>query len=160
MIIGVIVLILGISIVAISATGVLKSLHIVNSFSQQQPGQYVSSEIKLNISSLLVVTSPVSRGGIIPASDLTIVNSTNFGSYAIPYNSTAAGSETYDLPRGDYYYEAFVSTTPQTMIIVTGVSTSHAIEYTLISDTALACIVGGIVIAIVGVALKKKIQVD
>ena len=96
--------------------------------------------------------SPASVGGIVPAQDIDAVNSTNIGSYAIPYRSSVAGSETYTALTGNYYYVAFASSQPNTRIII---ASSGTAAVGLLVLTGFACVVIGIVVAIVG-ALQNR----
>jgi hypothetical protein len=149
-----IVLIIGVAIIGVGVAGVLKSTTIITTFTQSHTGEYVSAKIIVNTSSVVVVTSPAITGGIIPAQDMGAVNSTNVSTFAVPYNSTAVGTETYRSLNGDYYYVAFSSTLPDTKIVATGASLTAVARYGLLAITGLICIVAGIVVAIVGALLK------
>jgi hypothetical protein len=154
-IVGIIVLVIGIALIGTGVFGVLKSTTIITTFAQSHTGEYVSTKMNLNTSSLVVVTSPATAGGIVPAQDMGAVNSTDISTYAVPYNSTAAGTETYTSLNGDYYYVAFSSAQPNTKIVATGASLSAAAGYGLLAIAGLVCIVVGIAVAIVGVLLKN-----
>jgi len=154
-IVGVIVLVIGVGLIGAGALEALRSLTISTTFTQPHPGEYVSSEIVLNTTSAIVVASPASAGGIIPAKDLNLVNSTNLGSYVVPINSTAAGSDTYGGLVGDYYYVAFASAQPTTTVVATPLNSS-VIGYGLLALLGLLCVIIGIVVVIVGVVQKKR----
>ena len=154
-IIGVVVFIIGIALLAVGALGALNTLTISTNFTQPHPGEYVSAEIVLNSSSGVAVSSPAAVGGIIPAQDLSLVNSSNIDTYAVPISASGAGSDTYKGLVGDYYYVAFASTQPGTTIVATPLS-SGAIGFGLLVLLGLVCIVAGIVVAIVGVLQKRK----
>jgi hypothetical protein len=142
--IGLIILVVGI---ALAATGgyILKSrTTTVTSFSQPTPGEYVSAELVLN-DSVVVVSSPGSVGGMVPSQDIGEVTSTNIGSYAVAHNSTAASSETFLGLRGDFNYVVYSSVQPTTKIVVTG-----TLSETVSSGLLL---LGGIVIAVVGIVV-------
>ena len=95
-IIGGVVIIIGIVLIAVGAVGVLRGLTIVTTFNQPQSGEYVSTELLLNSTSGIAVTSAASNGALIPAQDLNLVTSTNIGQYAIAPHSNVAGTETGD----------------------------------------------------------------
>ena len=154
-IVGVIILVIGVGLIGAGALEALRSLTISTTFTQPHPGEYVSSEIVLNTTSAIVVASPSSGGGIIPAKDLSLVNSTNLGSYVVPISSTAAGSDTYGGLVGDYYYVAFASAQPNTTVVATPLNSS-VIGYSLLVLLGLLCVIVGIVVVIVGVVQKKR----
>lgn len=158
-IIGVVVLLLGIGLFAGGAFGALGSITVDRTFTQSQNGEYVSAEIALNKTSDIVVSSPASVGGIIHAQDLSLVTSANFNSYAIPYNSTSAGSDIYKSVSGDFYYIAFTSTQPSTTIVATPVRSS-ALGFGVLVLLGIVCVVAGIVIAVVGAILKSKAPIQ
>jgi hypothetical protein len=153
--IGLIVFALGIALFVGGVIGALGSLTIQTNFTQPHPGEYVSSEILLNTTSDLVVSSPATPGGVIPALDLSRVNSTNLSSYVIHYNSTGAGSDIYSSIVGDYYYVAFSSAQPSTTIVVTSLRGS-VIGYGSLVLIGIVCGIAGIIIAIIGAFQKKQ----
>ena len=153
MAVGVIVLVVGIALLIGGAVGALGSITINTTFSEPHPGEYLSAEIVLNTTSTLVVTSPAAVGGIIPAQSMNSVNSSNISTSAIPYNSTAAGSDVYKSISGDYYYVAFASTQPGTRIVATALH-SGAAKFGLLALLGIVCIIGGIIVAVVG-TIKK-----
>jgi hypothetical protein len=55
---------------------VLRGLTVTTTFSEPQSGEYVSTELVLNATSGMAVTSAAANGGVIPAQDLNLVNST------------------------------------------------------------------------------------
>jgi hypothetical protein len=57
---------------------------------------------------------------------------------------------------GDYYYVGFLSTEPNTQIVVTSSSLSHGLLVLgLIALSGIGLIIVGIIVAIVGVILKN-----
>lgn len=154
-VIGLVVLAVGASLFIGGAIGALGSISISTTFTQQRSGEYVSAEIVLNTTSGLAVASPSATGGIIPAQDLGQVNSTNLGSYAVPYSSSAAGTEVYRALVGDYYYVAFTSSQPDTTIVATPAKGSVA-SYGLLVLAGIALVIAGIVIAIIGAFQKSR----
>ncbi len=154
-VVGVIVLVVGIGLLIGGAIGALGSITINTTFTEPHPGEYLSAEMVLNTTSGLVVTAPAAVGGIIPASEVNSVNSSNLSTYAIPYNSTAAGSYVYRSISGDYYYVAFASTPPGTRIVATALHSSAARFGTLVL-LGLVCAVAGIIVAVVGAIQKKR----
>jgi len=104
--IGLIILVVGIALAAVGAYNLRNGSTTITSFTQPASGEYVSEELILN-DSVVVVSSPASVGGMVPAQDVGEVNPTNIGSYAVAYNSSAASAETYLGLRGDFNYVMF-----------------------------------------------------
>lgn len=154
-IVGVVILLLGIAAFVGGTIGALGSITINNSFTQPHPGEYVSAEIVLNSTSGLAIASPAATGGIIHAQDLTLVNSTNLGTYAVPSSSTAAGTVIYKALSGDYYYVAFSTAKPDTTIVATPTKGSVA-SYGLLVIAGIVLAIAGFVVAIVGAVQKSR----
>lgn len=154
-VIGVVILIVGGALFAGGAIGALASITINTTFSQPHPGEYVSAEIVLNSTSSLAVASPSPSGGIVHAQDLGALNSANIGSYAIPFNSTAAGADVYRSLRGDFYYVAFSATQPNTKIVATP-ERSSLLAFGALVLLGLALALVGIVVVVVGVVQKNR----
>jgi len=151
--IGLVILVVGI---ALAATGgyILKSrTTTITSFSQPTPGEYVSAELVLN-DSVVVVSSPGSVGGMVPSQDIGVVTSTNIGSYAVAHNSTAASSETFLGLRGDFNYVVFSSVLPTTKIVVTG-TLSETVTSGLLVLGGIVLAIAGLVVTIVGAVRKN-----
>jgi hypothetical protein len=151
--IGLIVLVVGIALAAVGGYSLEKTTTSITSFTQPTPGEYVSAELVLN-NSVVVVRSSGSVGGMVPAQDIGAVNSANIGSYAVAYNSKAASSETYIGLRGDFNYVVFSSIQPTTKIVVTG-TLSETITSGLLVLAGIVCVIAGIVVAIVGAVRKN-----
>jgi hypothetical protein len=151
--IGLIILVVGIALAAVGGYSLKNTTTSITSFTQPTAGEYISAELVLN-DSVVVVRSPASDGGIVPAQDISAVNSTDIGSYAIPYNSTAASSETYIGLRGDFKYVVFSSVQPTTKIEVTG-TLSETVTSGLLVLAGIACGIAGIIVAIVGAVRKN-----
>jgi hypothetical protein len=125
----------------------------ITSFAQPAAGEYVSAELVLN-NNVVVVRYPATVGGMVPSQDISAVNSTNIGSYAVAYNSTAASSETYLGLRGDFNYVVFSSVQPTAKIEVTG-TLSETVTFGLLVLGGIVCVIAGIVLAIVGAVRKN-----
>jgi len=143
--IGAVVLIIGVVLVAVGAVGVLRGLTVVTTFSEPHSGEYVSTELILNSTSDAAITSAAASGGLIPAQDLNLVNSTNIGQYALTPHSNTAGTVTYTNLSGDYYYVAFTSSQPSSKVVATPANGG-----TLGSNRL---VLGGFVVFIIGVAV-------
>jgi hypothetical protein len=91
---------------------------------------------------------------MVPAQDVSKVSSTDIGSYAVHYNSSAASSETYIGLRGDFNYVVFSSVKPTTKIEVTG-TLLETIGSGLLVLAGIACVIAGIVVAILGAVRKN-----
>jgi hypothetical protein len=135
--------------------GVLRGLTIVTTFSEPHNGEYVSSELVLNATSAVAVTSAASNGGLIPAQDLNLVNSTNLGQYALAPHSNVAGTVTYTNLKGGYYYVAFASSQPSSKVVVTPLNGGTLGSSPLVLGGFVAFIIGVIVI-VVGARMKSK----
>jgi uncharacterized membrane protein len=153
--IGVVVLVVGVVLVAAGAAGELSSLTLSKNFTQLHSGEYVSTEIKLNSTSYLVVKSPASSGGIVPAQDLNLVNSTNINTYAVSISTSGAGSDIYESISGDYYYVAFSSAQPNSTIVV---APQYVAILGILIILGVVLVIAGVVIAVVGRRQKKRHQ--
>jgi hypothetical protein len=155
MIAGIILLVLGLVMIGVGVSALKGVATPIKTFSEQQPGEYVSSEIILNSSSAVVVRSPGSAGGLIPAQDLGSVNSANVGSFALSSKSTAGGSATYINLTGDYYYVVFSSSQPSTSIVVAG-DLGHTIVFGLLVLLGFIFVIAGLVMTLVGWRRGKR----
>ena len=153
-VIGVVVLVIGVVLIAVGAVGVLRGLTVISTFSQPQSGEYVSTELVLNVTSGIAITSAATSGGLIHAQDLSLVNSTNIGQYAITPHSNVAGTVTYTNLLGDYYYIAFASSQPSSKVVATPLHGGTVASSPLALGGFLA-VIAGIVVIVVG-ALKKS----
>ena len=155
--IGVVILVVGIVLVVGGAAGELSSLTIRTSFTQPHPGEYVSAEIMLNTTSYLAVSSPAASGGIIPAQDLNLVDSTNINTYALPISTSGAGSDIYKSLSGNFYYVAFASAQPNTNNVATPQGPFVAAFGALVL-LGIVLVIAGIVIAVVGRRQRQRPQ--
>jgi hypothetical protein len=154
--IGVILLAIGVALVLAGGFGALNSSNIIGNFSQPSTGEYVSNEIILNASSTVIVTSPATDGGMVPAQYINEINSSTVESFVVPYNSTTSGDTVYNSLIGDYYYVVFSSTQPSTQIVVTGGPLSEASVSALAVLSGFGLSIIGIVVAIIGAVQKKR----
>jgi hypothetical protein len=156
LIIGVIILLIGISLIVIVRLGPISQINKIETLNQQRAGEYVSSELVLSSPSVVVIRSPASDGGLVPSQDLNAIDSVNVGTYAIPYSNAISNVETYNEITGDYYYVGFSSSAPSTQIVVTNLSsTGGLIEIGIIALSGLGLIIAGIVVVIVGLVSKN-----
>jgi uncharacterized membrane protein len=156
-IIGVLVLIIGVVLVAIGAVGVLRGLTTITTFSEPHSGEYVSTELVLNSTSGAAVTSAAANGGLIPAQDLNLVNSTNIGQYALTPHSNAAGTVTYTNLSGDYYYVAFASSPPSSRVVATPLH-GGTLGSNPLALSGIVIFIIGIVVIVLGVRMKRMPQ--
>ena len=150
LIIGIVLLIIGIGFLASGAIGLRGSTNTIKVFNQPNPGEYASSEILLNASSTIIVRSPPTVGGLVPAQDLTLVNSTNISSYALSSSSSVSGTEAYTSITGNYYYVIFSSTQPNTRLAITSGSLGTTAALGLLTLAGIVFIIIGIILAILG----------
>jgi hypothetical protein len=156
--IGVVLLIIGIGLFVSGAIGLRGSTNTITVFNQSNSGEYVSSEILLNASSSIIVRSPPTVGGLVPAQDITLVTSTNINSYAISSNSSVAGTRAYTSITGNYYYVIFSSTQPNTKLAITNAPLATTAAFGLLSLAGIGFFFIGIILAIAGALLKNKNQ--
>jgi hypothetical protein len=149
MIAGIVVLVIGLAMIGGGVVALRGTTTTIKTFTEQQPGEYVSSEIVLNSSSAVVVRSPASEGGLIPAQNLSSVDSANLASYALSPTTTAGGSATYVSLTGDYYYVAFSSSQPSSSIVIAG-SLGRTIVSGLLVLLGFIFVIVGIVLSLVG----------
>jgi hypothetical protein len=154
-VIGLVILVIGVAAFIGGAVGALGSITISTTFTQPHSGEFVSAEIVLNETSGLAVASPATTGGVIPAEDLSLVNSTNLATYTVPYTASAAGSDVYKSLIGDYYYVAFSASQPTTTIVATPAKSSIA-SYGLLILVGIVLAIAGIVAAVIGAFQKNR----
>lgn len=153
LVIGLIVLVVGVGLAVVGGANLRNSTTTITTFTQPNLGEYVSSNLVLN-NSIVVVRSPASVGGIVPAQDVNVVNSSNIGSYALRYNSSAASSDTYIGLKGDFNYIAFSSSQPASKIVITG-SLSRTVGSGLLIVVGGICAIAGIIVTIIGAVRKN-----
>jgi hypothetical protein len=151
--IGLIILVVGIALAVVGGYSLRSKTTSITSFTQPTAGEYVSAELVLN-NNVVVVRSPATVGGMVPSQNISAVTSTNIGSYAVAYNSTAASSETYLGLRGDFNYVVFSSVQPTAKIEVTG-TLSEDVTSGLLVLGGIVLVIAGIIIAIVSAVRKN-----
>lgn len=152
-IIGLILLVLGIAFVAGGVASLRGSVSTISTFTQTQTGEYVSSEVVLNSTSVVVVRLPSSTGGLVPAQVLSDVNSSSLAKYELSVSSSAAGSSTYTGVKGDYYYVDFTQSPPTASIVVAGDVAKTAEAGILVLLGGLLFLIG-LIVSIIG-AIRK-----
>jgi hypothetical protein len=154
-IIGLIILVVGIAFVAGGVVGLKSTTSTISTFTQPQTGEYVSSEVVLNSTAVVVVRPSSSTGGLVPAQALSDVNSTSLATYALSADSTAGGSATYVGVQGDYYYVIFTSSQPATKIVITGdvVKTAESGILVLLGGVLF---LAGLVVTIIGAVRRSN----
>jgi len=153
-IIGLIMLVIGIAFVAGGVVGLKGTTSTISTFTQPQTGEYVSSEVGLNSTAVVVVRPSSSTGGLVPAQALSDVNSTSLATYALPASSTAGGSATYVGVQGDYYYAIFTSSQPATKIVITG-DVAKTVESGILVLLGGILFLAGLIVTIIG-AIRKS----
>lgn len=152
-IIGAVVLVIGIVLIVVGAVGVLRGLTVIDTFSEHQGGEYVCTELVLNATSGAAVTSAAPKGGLVPAQDLNLVNSSNIAQYAVAPHSNAGGTVTYTNLSGDYYYVAFASSQPDSRLVATPLHGGTIGSSPLVLG-GLAIVIIGIIVVVLGVRRK------
>lgn len=153
--VGAVLLIVGVVLIAVGAVGVLRGLTVVTSFTEPQSGEYVSTELLLNVTSDVAVTSAPANGGLIPAQDLNLVSSTNLGQYALSPHSSAASTMTFTNLNGDYYYVAFASSQPSSKVVATPVHGGTLGSNPLALSGFVAFLIG-VIVVVLGVRMKSR----
>ena len=154
-IIGVVVIILGVVLIAVGAVGVLRWLTVVTTFSQPHSGEYVSTELMLNTTSGIAITSAAANGGLILAQNLNLVNSTNISQYALTPHSSVAGTVTYTDLMGNYYYVAFASSQPSSKIVATPLH-GGTVASSPRGVAGFGAFIVGIIVAVLGWRMKRR----
>jgi hypothetical protein len=149
------VLIIGVILIAVGAVGVLRGLTVVTTFSEPHGGEYVSAELVLNSTSDMAVTSAATSGGLIPAQDLSLVNSTSIGQYALAPHSSVGGTTTYTNLKGDYYYVVFASSQPSSKLVATPTSGGTLGSSPVVLGGFVAVVIGAVV-ALIGARRKSR----
>ena len=146
--IGLIILIVGIALATVGGYSLRSTTKTITSFTEPSAGEYVSAKLVLN-DSIVVVRPPAKVGGMVPAQDVSKLNSTDVGTYTVPYNSSAASSETYIGLQGNFNYIIFSSAQPTTKIVVTG-TFLETITLGLLVLAGIVCAIVGIIITVIG----------
>ena len=154
-VIGGVVLVIGVVLIAVGAVGVLRGLTVVTTYSEPQSGEFVSTELVLNVTSGVAVTSAAANGGLILAQDLNQVTSTNIGQYAVAPHSNVAGTVTYTDLMGDYYYVVFASSQPSSKVVATPLNGGTIASSPLVLGGFVAVIVG-VAVMVLGVHRKSR----
>ncbi len=151
-IIGGVALVIGVVLIAVGAVGVLRGLIVITAFSEPHGGEYVSTELVLNTTSGVAITSAAPSGGLVPAQDLNLINSTNIAQYALAPHSSGV-TLTYINLTGNYYYVAFAASQPSSKVVATPLHGGTMAS----SPTTLggfAVLVIGVVVVALGVRRK------
>ena len=151
---GVVVLVIGVVLIAVGAVGVIRGLTVINTFSEPNSGEYVSTELVLNATSGAAVTSAAANGGLVPAQDLNLVNSSNIAQYAVAPHSSVGGTVTYTNLTGNYYYVAFASSQPNSKLVATPLHGGTIGSSPLVLGGIVIVIIG-IIVAVLGVRRKS-----
>ncbi len=154
-VIGTIVLIVGVVLIAVGAVGVLRGLTVITTFSEPQSGEYVSTELTLNVTSGVAVTHAAAKGGLVPAQDLNLVNSTDIAQYALSPHSNVAGTLTFTNLTGDYYYVAFASSQPSSKVVASPLHGGTLASSPLVLGGFLVVIIG-VVVIVLGARMKSS----
>jgi hypothetical protein len=152
---GVIILIIGVVLAAVGVVGVLRGLTVVSTFTEPQSGEYVSTELVINATSDAAVTSAPANGGLIPAQDLNLVNSSNISQYAIVPHSNTAGTVTYTNLLGSYYYVAFASSQPNSKIVATPAN-GGTVGSSPLALGGFVLFIVGIIVIVLGIRRKSR----
>ncbi len=148
--------ILGISLYETSVLSTTSS-HVT----QVSTNEWRSDTINVNSSGVLTITTSATTGdfGLIHASDLSVVNSTNIANYRVEYNNTdTAGSLNafvYEQVSGPYYFIVFSSSQP-TLTYVFLTTEAEIFAAVMIVGSGIAFV--GLIMAIIGAILKKKVE--
>jgi hypothetical protein len=141
--------------VAGGVVGLKGTTSTISVFTQPQTGEYVSSEVVLNSTAVVVVRPSSSTGGLVPAQAMSDVNSESLATYALPASSSAGGSATYLGVQGDYYYVIFTSSQPTTKIVIAG-------DVAKTAESGILVLLGGIlflagmIVTIIGAFRKSN----
>jgi hypothetical protein len=152
-VIGLIILVIGIAFVAGGVVGLKGSTSTISAFTQPQTGEYVSSEVVLNSTAVVVVRPSSSTGGLVPAQALSDLNSTSLATYALPASSTAGGSATYTSLQGDYYYVIFTASQPTTKVVIAG-DLGKTVQSGILVLLGGILFLAGLIVTIIG-AIRK-----
>jgi hypothetical protein len=151
---GIIILIFGVALFVGGSVIIKGRLHTYTVSNLYKPGEYVSSQITLNSTALLTVQYGGSDWGVIDASELGAVNSSNLASYSLGYEVRSGPTTIYNLTEGSYYIVVFSQTTPR--IDYSYFTEGSILVTALLSGVGFIILIVGIIIAILGVVLKRK----
>lgn len=129
-------------------------IHVYTVSSLYKPGEYISLPIVLNSTALLTVQNGGSDWGVIDASELGAVNSSNLSAYSLRYEVMTAQTAIYNLTAGSYYVVDFSQTAPHTHYSY--FSEGSILTTALLSGMGFILLIVGVIIAVLGTVLKQK----
>ncbi|MGC8496716.1 MAG: hypothetical protein ACP5NL_01765 [Thermoplasmata archaeon] len=154
LIVGIVLLIVGIVIYGASAMATANETTNSHVWVAYNNGEYISKPLNFTGQNVLTYFYSASESGVIPASDLSTVNSNNLGSLAISPNSTVSSEKVYDLSSGTYYIVIFSNHPPSANYIYLKIS--NILLTAILTLVGVIVFIAGIIIAIIGAVLKKK----
>lgn len=159
--IGLVIFVIGVVLIASFFVTGFSLPKAVKTVSEVSAGEWDSGLIQATPNgTLAVIATSSSNYGLIPASDLSQVTSSNLASLAIkPLSSTSIESHlalTYMNLSGLYYFVVYSSSTPA--ITVTFISNTYlgAAHGLLILAGGLLSLIG-IIVGVVGLVMRKKV---
>lgn len=158
--IGLVLLIIGVVILGISLYETAALSDENSALVQVSTGEWRSNLISMNSTGILEVTTSVSSDfGLVPASEINVITASNLASHVVNYDTpSTAGSLnafTYDQISGNYYFVIFSSSTPSFSYTYLPAEAILFGEF-LVVGSGIAFV--GLIMAIVGAILKKKVQ--
>ncbi|MEM0136285.1 MAG: hypothetical protein QXU18_13845 [Thermoplasmatales archaeon] len=157
-IIGVAILLIGIIMIGLSFGEVDKAIQITSANMTLTDKDYsispaitISGELKMIIISNHTVY-------LIPSQDAPILNSTNIASFSVHPSLTEGGSSLFYNLNGVYYIVAPGNNVPEVSYGLMDLNNSLIISYGLLLIVGLALLVAGIIITVVGIFLKRKVN--
>lgn len=158
-IIGLIMLVVGIAMFAISTFGVLHSTTVGTAMTQQSSGIWASSEINISSGYQLTLITHTSSFGVVPASDLSSVTSSNLTSLSISWTAqtnTSVGTVTTYSPASGSYYLVVLSSSMPSATYSTATSLTAIAVYGILDVVGIIVGIIGFIVLIVGLILKRK----
>lgn len=154
LIIGIVILIVGIVMFGASAYTTGNNANRSNTWNGYKSGEYISSPLNFSGQNVITYTYKGSGIGIVTASVLPTVNSTNLAQLSISPTTSVGSEKVYDLGTGTYYIVSFSNSTPT--LSYTYLKVSNILITGVLTLIGLILLIVGVIIAIIGAVMKKK----
>lgn len=156
LVIGVVLLIVGVALVSVSRVEIPSQVNMETSMTLDGTGMWVSHELNATPSSSITVNAKSADFGLIKASSLSAVNSSNLGNYRLSPNTASNGVDIYLHLSGSYYVVVFSSSQPAPSYSLIKNVGMVAI-YGLLFLVGLVLAIAGVIVAIIGAVRKPKV---
>lgn len=156
-VIGLVLLVVGVGIFFGAVYAATSLTHVSTTLKESSSGEWISGQLNTTGTSSIVVVTSTGNFGVVPAGDISSVNASNIGHYAISPNETIGSLHTavYSDYSGQYVLVAFGASQPTVEYSVIA-NFADELELGLLFLIAVSMAIAGFVIAIIGALMKPK----